>query len=200
MPLNHRPDLALSEADAIDGGNELHHGPPWTRKFCLSEILVFMMTGTVLATIVIQAIFIMRLRADLQSKTLSSSMLPTTSVLDAEFTFSSRRSRSGTRFRAPRLRPNEIHVGKRDRSIASLGWHRGRPRPSSSGSTLVSRPRLTSNFQSSPRLQQSRLYNRSLPRNALPRKSAITPLPQAKAHLLIKIQILWYRSTYVSIM
>ena len=77
MPLNHRPDLAPSEeVSAIDGGNELHHGPPWTRKLCLSEMLSFMLKGTLLATIIIQAIFIMRLRAGLQSKTLSPSMLP----------------------------------------------------------------------------------------------------------------------------
>ena len=111
-PLNHRPDLALSEADAIDGVNELDHGPPSTRKFCLSEILVSMITGIVLATIVVQAIFIMHLRADLRSKALSPSMLPAGPVIDAELTFSSRRSGSDTRFRAPRLRPNEIHVGK----------------------------------------------------------------------------------------
>lgn len=77
MPLNYRPDLALSEeVSDVDGGNELHHGPSWKRKFCLSEMLSFMLMGTLLATIIIQAIFITRLRAGLQSKTLSPSMLP----------------------------------------------------------------------------------------------------------------------------
>ena len=98
IPLSHRPDLPLSEASAIDGGNELHHWLPWTRKFCLSDMLSSMLTGTLLATIIFQAIFIMHLRAGLQSKTLSPSMLPAEPVMDAELTFSSRRSRSDTRF------------------------------------------------------------------------------------------------------
>ena len=71
-----------------------------------------MLTGTLLAIIIIQAIFIMRLRADLQSKTLSPSILPAGSVIDAVLKFLSRWSRSDSRFGAPRLRPNEIHVRK----------------------------------------------------------------------------------------
>ena len=89
MPLNHRHDLAPSvEISAIDGFNELHHGRlPWTRKFGLSEMLFSILKGTLLATIIIQAIFIMHLRADLESKSMSPSTLPAELVIDAELTF-----------------------------------------------------------------------------------------------------------------
>ena len=96
VPLDQRDQFALCKPNAVDEGDGVYQWLPGKLKFTLAKKPFSMLTATLLVVIIIQAMFVLRLQADLQYTTLSPSMLPVESVIDPELTFPYRRSESDT--------------------------------------------------------------------------------------------------------